>query len=171
MYGYLHFRSFNLKFLLYGHTYIDRQTDIRTHASCNAVMLVWGLLFECENNLMSPFTVDLPLNSLHKNLVWWVVTRRISKNHKTVKIGGWLLAKDSTVLYLSCILSACFALWVMRFVHICTCYLNISCGWYSRAATSSFSTSVGVATIESSISLSKYDSLHTFFARATHEQV
>ena len=28
------------------------------------------------------------LDSLHKNLAWWVVTHRNSKNHKTVKIGG-----------------------------------------------------------------------------------
>ena len=33
-------------------------------------------------------SVDLPSDSLHKNLAWWAVTRRTSKNHKTVKIGG-----------------------------------------------------------------------------------
>ena len=30
--------------------------------------------------------------SLHNNLASWVVTQRTSKNHKTFKIGGWVLA-------------------------------------------------------------------------------
>ena len=38
-------------------------------------------------------SVDLPSNSIHKNLAWWAVTRRTSKKHKTVKIGGWALAR------------------------------------------------------------------------------
>ena len=29
------------------------------------------------------------------NLAWWTVTQKTSKNHKTVKIGGWVLARDS----------------------------------------------------------------------------
>ena len=33
------------------------------------------------------------LDLLRKNLAWWVVTWRTSKNHKTVKIGGWALAQ------------------------------------------------------------------------------
>ena len=33
-------------------------------------------------------SADLPLDSLRKNLAWWAVTRRTSKNHKTAKIGG-----------------------------------------------------------------------------------
>ena len=43
------------------------------------------------------------LDSLCKNLAWWVVTHRNSINHKTVKIGGtalawgWALAQDNTV--------------------------------------------------------------------------
>ena len=43
------------------------------------------------------------MDSLRKNLAWWAVTQRISKNHKTVKIGGWALAwvwalvRDNTV--------------------------------------------------------------------------
>ena len=49
-------------------------------------------------------SVDLPSDSLCKNLAWWAVTRRTSKNHKTVKMGGWALAwvwalaRDITVL-------------------------------------------------------------------------
>ena len=47
---------------------------------------------------------DLPSDSLRKNLAWWAVTRRTSKNHKTVKIWGWALArtiryKFNTVTY------------------------------------------------------------------------
>ena len=43
-------------------------------------------------------------NPLHKNLAGWAVTRRTSRNHKTVKIGGWVLAsrwaltRDNTVV-------------------------------------------------------------------------
>ena len=43
-------------------------------------------------------------NSLCKNLAWWVVIWRTSKNHKSVKIGGWalawgwVLAQDNMVL-------------------------------------------------------------------------
>ena len=40
---------------------------------------------------------DLTLSS-HKNLAWWVVTRRTSKTHKTIKIGRWALAKDNMVV-------------------------------------------------------------------------
>ena len=49
-------------------------------------------------------SADLPLDSLHKNLAWWVVTWRTLKNHKTVKIGEWALswvwglARDNTVI-------------------------------------------------------------------------
>ena len=32
------------KVLAYGHTYVSKQTDRHTHASCNAVPLVWGSL-------------------------------------------------------------------------------------------------------------------------------
>ena len=39
----------------------------------------------------------LTFDSLRKNLAWWAVTRRTSKNHKTVKIGGWALARDNMV--------------------------------------------------------------------------
>ena len=46
--------------------------------------------------------VNLPSDSLCKNLAWWAVTHRNSKNHKTVKIGGgvaqvWALARDNTL--------------------------------------------------------------------------
>ena len=54
----------------------------------------------CEPDVMVPkvhqsfvTSADLPSDSLRKNLAWWAVTRRISKNHKTVKIGGWALAQ------------------------------------------------------------------------------
>ena len=30
-------------------------------------------------------------NSLCKNLAWWLITWRTSKNHKSVKMGGWAL--------------------------------------------------------------------------------
>ena len=47
MYMYVYLR-FQLKFSVYGltyvRTYVRRQTDIHTHASCNAVTLVWGSL-------------------------------------------------------------------------------------------------------------------------------
>ena len=33
-----------------------------------------------------------------QNLAWWAVTQRTLKNHKTVKIGEWVLARDNTVL-------------------------------------------------------------------------
>ena len=36
---------------------------------------------------------------LHKNLTWWVVTWRTSKNHKTVKIEGWVLAQDNKIFF------------------------------------------------------------------------
>ena len=45
------------------------------------------------NNHSYVSSADLPSNSLHKNLAWWAVTWRTSKNHKTVKIGGWALAQ------------------------------------------------------------------------------
>ena len=44
-------------------------------------------------------SADLPLDSIHKNLGWWVVTQRTLKNHKTVKIGGWALARDNMVVH------------------------------------------------------------------------
>ena len=43
-------------------------------------------------------------SSPYKNLAWWAVSLRTSKNHKTVKIGGWalawgwVLARDNMVL-------------------------------------------------------------------------
>ena len=42
-------------------------------------------------------SVYLPSDSLHRILAWWAVTLKTSKNHKTVKIGGWALAWDNTV--------------------------------------------------------------------------
>ena len=45
-----------------------------------------------------------PSDSLYKDLAWWAVTWRTLKNHKTVKIGEWLLvqvwalARDNTAL-------------------------------------------------------------------------
>ena len=46
-----------------------------------------------QNNYSYVSTADLPSDSLRENLAWWVVTRRTLKNHKTVKIGGWVLAQ------------------------------------------------------------------------------
>ena len=43
-------------------------------------------------------SADLPMDSIRKNLAWWAVTQRTLKNHKTVKIGGWVLARDNTVI-------------------------------------------------------------------------
>ena len=48
-----------------------------------------------QNNCSS---ADLLSDSLHENLAWWAVTRRTLKNHKIVKIGGWVLARDNTVV-------------------------------------------------------------------------
>ena len=50
-------------------------------------------------------SADLPLDSILNNLAWWAVTQRTLKNHKTVKIGGWMLARvwalarDNTVVH------------------------------------------------------------------------
>ena len=41
-----------------------------------------------QNNRSYVSSADLSLDSLGNNLAWWAVTRRTSKNHKTVKIGG-----------------------------------------------------------------------------------
>ena len=35
----------------------------------------------------------VPSDSLRENLAWWAVTQRTLKNHKTVKIGRWALAR------------------------------------------------------------------------------
>ena len=59
-----------------------------------------------QNNRGYVSSVDLPSDSLRKNLAWWVVTRRTSKNHKTVKIGRWALSQiwalvqDNSVVYI-----------------------------------------------------------------------
>ena len=45
---------------------------------------------------LSGLTYDL----LHKKLAWWVVTQRISKNHKTVKYGGWCLLRTIRYMWL-----------------------------------------------------------------------
>ena len=45
MHVYLRFRLFNLNFQYMAiHMQTDGQTDIHTHVSCNAVLLVWGSL-------------------------------------------------------------------------------------------------------------------------------
>ena len=57
-----------------------------------------------QNNHSYVSSVDLPSDSLRENLAWWVVTQRTLKNHKAVKIGGWVLARvwalaqDNTVI-------------------------------------------------------------------------
>ena len=50
-----------------------------------------------QNNRSYVSSADLPSDSLRENLAWWSVTWRTLKNHKTVKIGGWALARDNTV--------------------------------------------------------------------------
>ena len=50
-----------------------------------------------QNNRSYVSSADLPSDSLRKHLAWWAVTRRILKNYKTAKIGGWALALDNTV--------------------------------------------------------------------------
>ena len=62
----------------------------------------------CKPDVMAPkahqnirsymSSVDLLLDSLRKDLPWWEVTRRTLKNHKTVKIGGWELARDIDIM-------------------------------------------------------------------------
>ena len=46
-----------------------------------------------QNNCSYVSSADLPSDSLGKNLAWWAVTQRTLKSHKTVKIGGWVLAR------------------------------------------------------------------------------
>ena len=46
-----------------------------------------------QSHLSYVSSADLPSDSLRKNLAWWAVTWRTLKNHKTVKIGGWALAR------------------------------------------------------------------------------
>ena len=54
-----------------------------------------------QNNRSYVSSADLHWDSIRKILAWWAVTRRASKNQKTVKIGGWALAGDNTVLNLA----------------------------------------------------------------------
>ena len=46
-----------------------------------------------QNNRSYVSSADLPSDSLRKILACRAVTQRTSKNHKTVKIGGWVLAR------------------------------------------------------------------------------
>ena len=41
-----------------------------------------------QNDCSYVSSADVPLDSLHKNLAWWAVTRRTLKNHKLSKLGG-----------------------------------------------------------------------------------
>ena len=50
-----------------------------------------------QNNCSYVSSADLPSDSLCEKLAWWTVTRRTLKNHKTVKIGGWALARVWTL--------------------------------------------------------------------------
>ena len=66
---------------------------------------LWCLMsWHPKRNRSYVSSADLPMDSIRKNLAWWAVTRRTSKNHKTVKIGGWALARvwalarDNTVI-------------------------------------------------------------------------
>ena len=55
-----------------------------------------------QNNRSYVSSVDIPSDSLLKNLAWWAVTQRTLKNHETVKIGGrvlvqvWVLAREDS---------------------------------------------------------------------------
>ena len=51
-----------------------------------------------QNNPSYVSSADLPSDSLCKNLAWWAVTWRTSKNHKTVKIGGGRLLRYGHLL-------------------------------------------------------------------------
>ena len=57
-----------------------------------------------QNNYSYVSSADLPSDLLRKDLAWWAITRRTSKNHNTVKIWEWALARvwalarDNTVL-------------------------------------------------------------------------
>ena len=55
-----------------------------------------------QNNRSYVSSANLPLDSLCKNLAWWVVTQRTSKNHKTVKLGGGHLL--GTIRYLQTVI-------------------------------------------------------------------
>ena len=67
-------------------------------------ILYWrGRTLRTEKNALMP---DIVAPKAHQNshnyvssadLPWWAVTRRTSKNHKTVKTGGWALAWDNMV--------------------------------------------------------------------------
>jgi len=80
------------------------QSSLAVHKFCAAgkercEQGLWCLMSwhpKCNRSYVS--SADLPSNSLRKNLAWWAVTRRTSKNHKTVKIGGWALPWDITVM-------------------------------------------------------------------------
>ena len=37
-----------------------------------------------------------------KNFAWWACTQRTLKNHRTIKMEGWALAQDNTVLLWCC---------------------------------------------------------------------
>ena len=52
-----------------------------------------------QNNHSYVSSVDLPLDSLRKNLAWWAVTQRALKNHKTQNLGGGRLL--GTIRYIS----------------------------------------------------------------------
>ena len=52
---------------------------------------------------------------LRENLAWWAATQRTLKNHKTVKIGGWALARDNTV---------CHELWSIKYDYYNFCSVN-----------------------------------------------
>ena len=49
------------------------------------------------NNRRYVSSADLPLDSLCKNLVWWAVFTENLENHKTVKVGRWVLVRGNTI--------------------------------------------------------------------------
>ena len=78
-----------------------------------------------QNNRSYVSSEDLPSDSLCKNLAWRMVARITQKNHKTVKIGGWVLARvwalarDNTVV----------AVLTHFPSHCCPCFIRCS-AWY-----------------------------------------
>ena len=48
---------------------------------------------QSNRSYLSSAYLHIPSDSLRENLAWCAVTRRTVKNHKTIKIGRWALAR------------------------------------------------------------------------------
>ena len=63
-----------------------------------------------QNNRSYVSSADLPSDSQRKNLAWWAVTRRTSKNCQNWGMGAcrvWVLARDNTVHRHDMVFGAC----------------------------------------------------------------